>query len=349
MLLACLDSLCKQTYSSFEVIVVDNGSTDGTEKLCASQKYEGLNMSYHQLGRNTGFAYAINYGCQKASEQAKYIALLNNDCIAAPDWLKELVLPMEGFDRLGMDVFGIASLAFQQYGGGTYQKEWWCPGFGTTCFFGQTTIDERFAEDHPDFVPIFAPGGGASIYLFPKEKKMFDEDYFAYGEDTLLGFRKRQQGSGAYLNPKSIVYHKGEGTSRRIPYRKIFYQERNRWLNVLTCYEAKTLIKIAPLAIANLVGILMYDFINAPIRLFAICWLLTHPTRIIQKRRRIQQERKVTDYCVTASLSGKYYEEKLIKNSLLRKCIIWLNKIQLAYCRLVKVVTKETVGLNLWK
>ena len=89
----CLDSLTIQTYKDFEIIVVDNGSTDGSKELI-KQKYPEVSLI--ELDKNYGFAGGVNAGIKKAlAGGAKYIVLFNNDAVADKNWLKRLIEVVE--------------------------------------------------------------------------------------------------------------------------------------------------------------------------------------------------------------------------------------------------------------
>ncbi|MEK6874479.1 MAG: glycosyltransferase family 2 protein [Nanoarchaeota archaeon] len=327
LLAPCLKSLQHQSFTNFETIIVDNGSTDGTQEFL-KKKYPWVRIVHNQT--NLGFAAGNNTGIYIA--KGAYIALLNNDAIADKDWLAELVNTLEKDKSL----FGVASIADQKY----WKKRYWFPGFGTTCFFGQTTIDKRIPKQHKGLVDIWSPGGGASLLRKP-DTDLFDPDYFMYGEDTWYGFKMRLQGFHAVLNPASKVIHEGEASSKRMPNWKIFYQERNRLLNTLIAYQPTTLLKLTPLLILNLIAILLYDLTNAHIRIFAHMWLITHPIAIWKKRVYLQSFRIVDDDAIIKYLSGKFYEEQLINNRFLRTLIQTFNWIQLGYCSIVNLKTTE--------
>ena len=82
----CLDSLAAQTFLDFEIILVDNGSTDGSVE---SAKARWPGMEVFRQGENTGFAAANNLGARHA--RGRWLALLNTDAFPAPDWLATLL------------------------------------------------------------------------------------------------------------------------------------------------------------------------------------------------------------------------------------------------------------------
>ncbi|MEA2353500.1 MAG: hypothetical protein QOJ14_1914, partial [Thermoleophilaceae bacterium] len=81
----CLDSIAAQTLQPSEVVVVDNGSTDGSLELLAERQ----DVRTIGLGRNTGFAFAVNRGVEAVG--AEIVALVNNDVVLEPDWLERMV------------------------------------------------------------------------------------------------------------------------------------------------------------------------------------------------------------------------------------------------------------------
>lgn len=96
LLSRCLDGLRQQTYRQFSVILVDNGSNDGS--------IDFVNRNYSEvktiaLPKNIGFAAANNIALKTI--QAEYVALLNNDAIAHPQWLKRLVEALESYPEAG--------------------------------------------------------------------------------------------------------------------------------------------------------------------------------------------------------------------------------------------------------
>ena len=85
LLHACLNSLAAQIFNDYEIIIVDNGSTDGSNEMI---REEFQQVRLIELGKNTGFCFANNVGIKEA--HGEYIALLNNDTEVDIDWLSEL-------------------------------------------------------------------------------------------------------------------------------------------------------------------------------------------------------------------------------------------------------------------
>jgi GT2 family glycosyltransferase len=199
----CLSSLGAQHYRDFSVILVDNGSTDGSVEIARSSlpAVEVLRFS-----SNRGFAAAVNAGIARSS--SPYIALLNADTRAAPDWLGELV---EAMKRAGPEVGYLASKmldlsdpSLMENGGDSFswQGAAWKRGRG------------RPAAEYVDTQEVFSACAGAALYRRELLEKigMFDESFFAYLEDVDLGLRARLKGYRCLFVPTAEVLHQGHST-----------------------------------------------------------------------------------------------------------------------------------------
>jgi len=215
----CLGSLRAQNVTDREIILVDNGSTDGSAAYVHSRFPE---VRVLELDRNCGFAAACNHGILNSS--GLYVLIINNDTMTRPDCLERLIATATRSPHTGMvapkilnfsrrDV--IDSLGVALYPDGTsrgalrLRKD---PG---------TLTDER---------EILCPSGCAALYrrAMLDQIGLFDEDFFAYCEDTDLGLRGRLAGWNAYCNPQAVVYHKYSGTTLPFSRLKAYLVERNR-------------------------------------------------------------------------------------------------------------------------
>lgn len=224
----CLSSVFASDHPDFEVIVVDNGSTDGSrekvEELFAdlqTQSPAPCQTHLVRLPKNMGFARACNEGIYNAS--GDYIVLLNNDVEVEPTWLRELV---EGLDR--HPACGMATSKMVQYDNRTQVYNTgdvfkvWCTGGGR----GFGVIDEGQFEKE-DYV--FGACAGAGIYrreLFT-DIGLFDEDFFIFSEDVDLNLRAQARRMRCVYLPKAIVYHWGTATVGFNSDRHVFLGCRN--------------------------------------------------------------------------------------------------------------------------
>lgn len=232
-LAACLESLERQSYPEIEVIIVDNGSTDGSVELVRSRFPQ---FTLLPQASNLGFAEACNIGI--AASSGAWVALLNNDAVADERWAETLMLAAERApERCGMlqslmlfmsqpPKINSTGIELTRSGGGKDRGEG----------------DDPPATD-ADVEPIFCPCGGAAAYRRSMLEAVkvstgyLDAHHFCYYEDLDLGWRARLLGYEALYVPSSLVHHKYHGsTSRR----------SSEWhLQITVTNRARTLLKNA--------------------------------------------------------------------------------------------------------
>ena len=222
LLRACLQSLAAQTLLDFEVIVVDNGSTDGSPEMILAE-FAGTVLIRN--AENRGFCAAVNQGIRQA--RGTYIALLNNDAEADSRWLEELVAGISAEPGVGM----CASKIF------SYEQRQVIDKVGHLIFpdgqnrgRGSGQVD-RGQFDHRE--EALLPDGCAAFYAARvfTEAGLFDEDFFAYADDAEMGLRARLAGFRCLYIPGAVVYHHLGATLGRFSAERLLLVERNRmWL-----------------------------------------------------------------------------------------------------------------------
>ena len=227
-----LASLEGQTLKNFEVIFVDNGSSDGSCSFVAGN-YPWVHII--ELPENYGFCCAVNEGI-KAS-RAPYVLLLNNDTEVKEDFLEEMTAAI----RRHKKAFSCAARMVQYHdrdrlddAGNFYNALGW--SFAR----GKGKDIHTYEEEEK----IFSSCGGAAIYRRKVFERIgyFDEEHFAYLEDTDIGYRARIYGYENWYAPKAVVYHVGSGTSgSRYNQFKTRYSSRN---NVYLIYKNMPLFQI---------------------------------------------------------------------------------------------------------
>jgi GT2 family glycosyltransferase len=230
----CLDSLAAQTFCDFEIILVDNGSQDGSIAF-VQERYPSVRLI--PLSENTGFARGNNVGFEAA--QGDYLVTLNNDTWVDPRWLEMLVAAADADITVGMVASRIC----------TYSDPDCLDSIGVTvCRDGMSRAAFRnrsFSELGFNGVrEILLPSACAALY----RKKMinevggFDDDFFAYCEDTDLGLRGRLAGWKAVAALEAIVLHKYSGTGGVFSPFKLYQVERNHFWAALKCFPVGMLM-----------------------------------------------------------------------------------------------------------
>lgn len=216
----CLDSLLLQTFQHFEVIVVDNGSSEpGMEGL--EEKYPTLNLRVERLASNQGFAVANNTGARFA--RGKWLALLNADAFPKPDWLEKLLDAASKHPEFSF--FSSRQLQFAQPdildGAG---DEYHISGLAWRRFYNHPA--ERYGLQEEE---VFSACAAAAIYNREDFLQVggFDESYFAYFEDVDLSFRLRLAGGRCLYVPEAEVCHVGSASSGKSSDFVMYHGHRN--------------------------------------------------------------------------------------------------------------------------
>ncbi len=204
---ACLESLYGGTAKEFEVIVVDNASTDGSMEL-VRDRFPGVRLIVNR--ENTGFSHAVNQGIRAST--TPYVILLNNDTQAELSFVHELEKVMDS-DR-DKKVFSASARMISLYDKDKTDDagDYYC-ALGWAFARGKGKAPGRYIKD----CDIFAACAGAAIYrrelLEDSRVGLFDEEHFAYFEDIDLGYRAKIFGYRNRFAANSIVYHAGSAAS----------------------------------------------------------------------------------------------------------------------------------------
>ena len=239
---ACLRSVSEQTGVSAEVIVVDNGSTDGSREYIREHFQECVLIC---LDRNYGFCRAVNEGIRRAD--SPYVILLNNDTEVQPDFARQLLYAI----REDADRFSCAAQMLQ-YGERTLLDN----AGDFYCALGWGIADGRGkpAGRYPVGREIFSSCAGAAIYRkeLLEELGGFDEAHFAYLEDMDLSWRAKIHGYYHWYVPQAKVFHIGSATSGSR--HNAFKVSVSRQHNVYLIYKNMPFLQIllnAPLLLAG--------------------------------------------------------------------------------------------------
>lgn len=192
-------SILEQTEQDFELILVDNGSTD--ESLTFARSLVGRpNYTLIENTTNTGFSAAVNAGIRAA--KGEFVVLFNNDAFAQPDWLEQLI----ACARQDEKIFSVSSLMLRYYepqladDAGDYVNI-----LGWACKTGDGLKASRYQTQRR----CFSACGGAALYRksILDEIGLFDENFFAYLEDVDIGWRANSLGYKNIYCPKAVCRH----------------------------------------------------------------------------------------------------------------------------------------------
>ncbi len=303
--LECLDSIKATTYNNYEIIVVDDGSTDNSAQ--ALRNREGI--CFIESGKNNGFVRANNIGIEHSA--GDMICLLNNDTVVDGQWLTELVNTVLSDEKIAA-----AYPFFIDYG--TPKHKMW-PTPSVLKILKNTTynlIGYPIPNVFDDYITTYLNASGCCL-IFRKNifDRYSDNDYFLYYDDIYFCWRLLLNGYKLKRSPYAVVYHKGSNTAtgiKRLRSRSRYLCDRNRIMTLLIFYQAKTLIRIFPVLLADEIKKIMlmpfrlfYDPGYISVIISARLWLLSNIFKIYKKRKFIQSERKIPDECIIKGLTYK--------------------------------------------
>jgi GT2 family glycosyltransferase len=297
-LAACLASLEKQTLADFEVYVIDNSGKQLAR--AAASPWRGVSVIENKW--NAGFGAAVNEAFRRS--KARYVATLNDDAVAHPDWLCSLVRVMDSREDAGMCASQV------RLAGGTQLDSagMLISGDATSKQRGHLEPAEKYMQEEE----VLFPSGSAALYRrkMLEEIGLFDEKFFLYCEDTDLGLRARWAGWTCLYAPNAVVEHHYSQTAGAVSPLKAYYVERNRLFVLLKNFPAGLLWRAPFAALAryfwHLVsviqgngsaaryrdensGVLEMAYIAA--RAHAV--LLKHGFRLLRQRREIRRNARI--------------------------------------------------------
>lgn len=231
----CLSSLASQSYKNFEIILVDNHSSDGSAGYIREHFPDSTLI---ETGKNLGFAGGTNTGIR--ASRGDFILTLNNDTVTDPSFIENLARPMASDSRLGMCA---AKMLFPD---GRINSTGVCISRSSAAW--DRGIFEQDSGQYNTEEEVFGPCAGAALYRreMLDEIGLFDEDFFIYMEDVDLAFRARLAGWKCRYVPSAMVTHCMGGTTGINSDLSVFYGNRNLLWYAIKNFPVRTLLISLP-------------------------------------------------------------------------------------------------------
>jgi GT2 family glycosyltransferase len=251
-------------YPNFEVILVDNASTDGSVEW-VTKNYPHIKIVRNKV--NLGFAGGCNTGIRHAS--GKYVAILNNDVEVDENWLKPLVHILEENSEIGATDSKYLNFYERNKFDSSAAAGRFLDYFGNVYARGHGENDEG---TYNNLCRIFV-----ALTIFRKDvifkAGLFDEDFFFGYEDVDLSWRINLIGYKIYYVPNSVIYHKSSATVKLNKITKPeFYirDKKNRLVTLIKNYSIKTLVFVIPVVLLEYLGLLTYLILKSK-KVHALC------------------------------------------------------------------------------
>ena len=291
----CIDSVLKSDYPRFEIIVVDNASTDNSLSIIEERFGQDPRVFVIKNIHNLLYAAGNNVGIKQA--RGEYIVVLNNDTEVDKNWLKEIFTVMKD-DRIGAAQPKILILnqftPTIDYAGAGIDK------YGYANGYGRCEIEMGQFDDIRD---IFYAGGTAMVLKknILDNVGLFDEKFGAHWEDVDLSWRIRLNGHKIVFIPRAIVYHIGSYSMKRFAKKNdiAFSIRKNRIAGLIKNYSFINLIKVLPVLLIIYIIVSVKELIwdrnykVAKSSILAIFWNIKEFPYLLKQRKIVQNKIRV--------------------------------------------------------
>jgi len=293
----CLGALWRQRFADFETILVDNGSTDGSQAFVRRRFPQ---VTVLELGENRGFTGACNAGY--AAAQGEYVILLNNDTEVEAGWLEGLVEAFERRPRAG--ILASKILLFDRrdrfHAAGDFYRVDGLPG--------NRGVWEKDVGQYDEEELVFGASGAAAAYRrsMVEEIGFLDGEFFFSCEDVDISWRANLAGWEVWYVPDAVVYHKLKATGGSVT--GSYYDGRNFLYLIWKDYPGSLLRNAWPAVLRAQLRITWEALRSwrgaaARAKLRGQLAGLRGLPRMWRKRRRIQANRRLSDASLTARLT----------------------------------------------
>ncbi len=295
----CLSSIKRSKFSSYEIIVSDNKSTDGSQEWI---KENHPDIRLIENDKNYGYSGGCNRGAEVA--EGEFLLFLNNDTIHDHNWLEFLVKRLKSNPKIGAvqpKILNYYDRSLFDYAGGSGgHMDIFCYPFAR----GRVYVDqEKDLGQYNNPEQCFWASGTALLIrkkLFFECGK-FDELFFAHMEEIDLCWRIQIMGYEIWVEPSSVVYHKNAVSLPMYSHKKYYLNHRNSLLMLFSNYSLSLAFYIGIVRwileiVALGYSLIKLDFNHATGIIRGLIWIILHPHEIIKRRVKFNKIRKIKDY-----------------------------------------------------
>lgn len=283
----CLEAIKAQTFQNYELIVIDNASSDGSVD---NLENHWPDTQVVRLEENIGFARANNLGARLA--RGKWLALLNNDAFPAPDWLKSIIEAARNSPEYTFFSSCILQAKDNSRVDGTGDV------YHVSGMAWHRDYNQPIAQAHQEQGEVFSPCAAAAVYNRQQfiQAGGFNEEFVNHHEDVDLGFRLRLQGFRCLYVPGAIVEHVGSASFGVESDYTVYSVHRNLvWSYFINMPGALVWKYLPSHLLANLVFLIYYSLRSQA----RVIWeakldALRGLPAALRKRKDVQKDRKIS-------------------------------------------------------
>lgn len=320
----CFSAIKSQDYPEYEIMMIDNNSTDGSVDL-VREKFPEVKIL--QMKENRGPNPARNAAILKSD--TSYTLLVDDDAVLTPQCLRILMKTMKEYSNVAICNPRIVLYDDRtriQYDG------------SRLCYIGAVIARNSGAsiqQASKTTIPVSVVSGLTMLVERDKVLQigLFDEDYFFGWDDADFSFRMTISGFKCLHVPQAVVYHK----LKKRGLSKAFYQIRNRWYLILKSYSSRTLFLLWPILLVYELGLLLFLTMKGVLFVYlrANFAVIKNFGKLMRKRKEVQALKKVSDGEVLCA--GDFYiREELMEKRYLKLGKSILNRIFNWYWKAVK-------------
>lgn len=301
----CLDSINNSDFKSYEIIISDNNSADGSQDWIKKNHPDVILI---ENKKNYGYAGGCNRGAKVA--KGNYLLFLNNDTVQDAGWLEPLIKTFEKDKK----VAAVQPKILNYYKKNTFDYAGACGGYIDIFSYpfarGRMFLHQEVDKGQYDnAIECFWASGTAIMVrksIFFSSGK-FDKTFFAHMEEIDLCWRLHAMGYKVWVEPQSVVYHKNALSLPMRSQKKYYLNHRNSLIMIFSNYSIFRSIYLGLARILLELVSIIYTFIKLDLRhtsgiILALVWIIFHPLNILKKRSRFKKLKKEKDKTIMKNM-----------------------------------------------
>ena len=349
----CIDSILSQNYQDFEIVFVDNCSTDWSLEEVESIYEQQINLWKIKIIRNpedNRFTWWNNLWVKYVDKNSKYICLLSNDLVVQKNLLEELVKWIESDSKL----WAVSCLIYNKWFEKKEKEQILVQHKKCMSTIFWESVYENMDKNEIESNFYYTTTLSWCCFMYKKwiVDEPFPQYYFAYAEDLYLSWLSVNMWYKLWTCLNTYINHYWSWTFGKNPSPlKIFHGNKNQIINFLIFFPIFYRILLFPLFFIKEVSHLFMwaPFMRLKAKLKAWYWILCNYSKIREERKKVKKNKKISSYYFLEQLSFKLSDKYFVNNKILSLLIDIWNIIFILYGIFVKILTLLLYPILNWK